>query len=215
MREMKTTCKGWLSAVAGLTLALTTVPNALALCGAPAKTKMGHPTSWTGPMGRAQLMKAAYGARYLEVGEEVQPIVGMWHVLFTAKGNGSDGPPDGASIDNAMIVWHADKTEIMNSGRPPQDGDFCMGIWEEVGKCHYKVNHFAWMGNDTTVPPGGIGIPSGPTHITEDIIVNPDGKTLTGTFTLDAYETTGSVTQVVGTLTGTRITMTTTVEDLM
>jgi hypothetical protein len=45
--------------------------------------------------------------------------------------------------------------------------------------------------------------------------VNPDGKTLTGTFTLDAYETSGSVTQIVGTLTGTRITMTTTVQDLM
>jgi hypothetical protein len=47
-------------------------------------------------------------------------------------------------IDNALVVWHSDYTEIMNSGRPPQDGDFCLGVWEQVGKSKYKLNHFAW-----------------------------------------------------------------------
>jgi hypothetical protein len=104
----------------------------------------------------------------------------------------------------------------MNSGRPAQDGDFCMGVWEEVGRCHYKLNHFAWMGNDTTNAPGGIGNPAGPTRIVEDVTVSPDGKHYSGTFTLDAYDTSFNQTaHIVGVLNGTRITMGTTVNDLM
>src|SRR5580658_1070233 len=124
MREMKTTGKWWLPAMAGLALALMTVPNALATCGQPATKE--HPASWDVSPGGAQLT-AALGGNFRTVGEEVEPIVGMWHVTFTAQGNGSAGPPDKTPIDNAMIVWHADHTEIMNSGRPPQDGSFCMG----------------------------------------------------------------------------------------
>lgn len=56
------------------------------------------------------------------------PIVGMWKVAFLAKGNtGLDAPPDGTPIDSAIVQWHADGTEIMNSGRPAQDGNFCLG----------------------------------------------------------------------------------------
>jgi hypothetical protein len=62
-----------------------------------------------------------------EVDEPGASIVGMWHVTFTAKGN-SEGPPDNTPIDNAVVVWHSDRTEIMNSGRPAQDGDFCLGV---------------------------------------------------------------------------------------
>jgi hypothetical protein len=49
-------------------------------------------------------------------------IVGFWKVAFTARGNSDI--PDGAPIDSALVVWHNDGTEIMNSGRPPQDGNF-------------------------------------------------------------------------------------------
>ena len=138
----------WLPAMSGLALALITIPNAMADCGSVGKT--AHPARWEGPSERARLMLAE---------EEVAPIVGMWHVRFTAEGN-KEGPPDGTLIDNAMVTWHSDKTETMNSGRPPQDGNFCMGVWEEVGKCKYKLNHFAWSDLDTTNAPGGIGKPS-------------------------------------------------------
>src|ERR1700739_3757370 len=103
-----------------------------------------------------------------QVADTVEPIVGMWHVTFTAEGN-SAGPPDGTSIDNAIVVWHGDHTEIMNSGGPPQDGDFCLGVWKKVGKCKYKLNHFAWGGNDTTNASTGIGTPAGPAHIVEEV----------------------------------------------
>jgi hypothetical protein len=214
MRKMKTTCRWWLPAVAGFTLALMTVPNALAGCGQP--TKMGHPASWNVPSGRPQLTMAAFAGGFRNVNDAVEPIVGMWHVTFTAQGNGSAGPPDKTPIDNAVVVWHSDKTEIMNSGRPPQDGDFCLGVWEAVGGCQYKVNHFAWAGYDTTNAPEGIGKPAGPTHITEDVMLSADGKSYSGSFTLDAYDTSFNLTtHIVGVIKGTRITMSTTVDDLM
>jgi hypothetical protein len=46
--------------------------------------------------------------------------------------------------------------------------------------------------------------------------VCPDGKSYSGTFTLDAYDTSFNLTtHIVGVLNGTRITMGTTVNDLM
>jgi hypothetical protein len=150
-----------------------------------------------------------------QAADTVAPIVGMWHVVFTAEGN-SEGPPDGTPIDNAIIVWHGDGTEIMNSGRPPQDGDFCMGIWKKVGPNQYKVNHFAWGGNDTTNAPGGIGNPTGPTQIIEAVTLSADGNCFSGTFSLRATDTAGNTTAfILGTITGTRVTMETTIPELL
>lgn len=100
-------------------------------CGTP--TAKLHEQAWRLGDPTALLIQAA---------DTVDPIVGMWHVMFTAEGN-SEGPPDGTPIDNALVVWHADGTEIMNSGRPPQDGDFCMGVWKKAGPNRYHLNHFA------------------------------------------------------------------------
>jgi hypothetical protein len=145
----------------------------------------------------------------------LDPIVGMWHVTFTAQGN-SGGPPDGTQIDSAMVVWHGDGTEIMNSGRPAQDGDFCMGIWTKTGKATYHLNHFAWGGNDTTNAPAGIGNPTGPTRVTETLTLSADGNSYTGTFTLKATDPTGKTTAyIVGVIAGTRVTMDTTIEELL
>jgi hypothetical protein len=149
------------------------------------------------------------------VHDDADPIVGMWHVTFTAKGN-ELGPPDGTPIDNALVTWHSDGTELMNSARPPQDGNFCMGIWKKAGKNTYKLNHFAWLANDTANAPSGIGNPQGPTRIFEEVTLSPDGKHYTGTFTLDAYDTDGNqVAHIVGVIAGTRITLHTTVPDLL
>jgi hypothetical protein len=136
-------------------------------------------------------------------------IVGMWHVILTAKGN-AEGPPDGTPLDNALAVWHSDKTEIMNSARPPQDGNFCMGVWEKTGRSTYKLNHFAWLGNDTANAPSGIGNPSGPTHIVQNVILSRDGDHYSGTFAVDVYDTSNNVVaHVVGVLSATRITVNT------
>jgi hypothetical protein len=139
----------------------------------------------------------------------------MWHVTFTAWGN-EPGPPDGTPIDNALVTWHSDGTELMNSARPPQDGDFCMGVWKRTGVNKYKLNHFAWLANDSANAPGGVGNPTGPTRIFEEITLGPDGKHYTGKFTLDAYDTLGNqVAHIVGNIAATRITLSTTVGDLL
>ena len=89
--------------------------------------------------------------------------MGMWHVIFTAKTSFGKDIPD-TVIDNALAVWHSDKTEIMNSVRAPQDGNFCLGVWEKTGRSTYYLNHFPWFSNefpnDTN---NGIGMPVGPT----------------------------------------------------
>jgi hypothetical protein len=153
-------------------------------------------------------------ASLLYVSDDAGPIVGMWHVKFIAKGNEA-GPPDGTEIDNALVTWHADHTETMNSGRPAQDGQICMGVWKRTGWSTYRLNHFAWGSNDTTNAPYGIGNPSGPTRFTENVTVSPDGNRYHGTFTLDAYDTSGNLsTHIVGTVEATRITVSTTVPDI-
>jgi hypothetical protein len=183
------------------------VPHIQAQCGRQ-PAKLAHPASYRLQEGNARLIRT--GSE-----DDAAPIVGMWHVTFTAEGN-TPGPPDGTPIDNAIVVWHSDKTEIMNSARPPQDGDFCLGVWEQTGKNTYKLNHFAWLANDTANAPAGIGNPSGPTRFVEELTLGPDGNHFLGRFTLDAHDTSGNVTtHIVGVIKGTRITMSTTVGDLL
>jgi hypothetical protein len=122
---MKTNWKLWapVAGVFAFTLAIT--PGAMASCGPGAP--LAHPTGLPMSTGQGRIVLAS---------DDTAPIVGMWHVKFTAEGNGS-ALPDGTLIDDALIVWHSDNTEIMNSKRPPQDGDFWMGVWEQTGKSTY------------------------------------------------------------------------------
>jgi hypothetical protein len=181
--------------------------KAFAACGEYSKAKAGAsllPQSWGGR-----------SASFLPISDDVDAtIVGMWHATFTAKTvNGS--PIPNTVIDNALVVWHRDKTEIMNSVRPPQDGNFCMGVWEKTGDT-YRLNHFAWFGNDTANAPSGIGNPAGPTQIVEEVTLSPDGKNYSGTFTLTAYDTSGHVAvTLTGVIAATRITLHTNVPDLL
>ena len=181
--------------------------KAFAACGEYSKAKASAsllPQSWGGR-----------SASFLPISDDDDDtIVGMWHATFTAKTvNGS--PIPNTVIDNALVVWHRDKTEIMNSVRPPQDGNFCMGVWEKTGDT-YRLNHFAWFANDTANQPSGIGNPSGPTQIVEEVTLSRDGKQYSGTFTLTAYDTSGHVAVTfTGVIAATRITLHTNVPDLL
>jgi hypothetical protein len=148
------------------------------------------------------------GSLLLVSEESNNSIVGMWKFTLTAQGNtGPGAPPDGVPLDIGFTQWHSDGTEIINSGRPPQDGNICLGVWEKTGKSRYKFNHFA-TGYDTANAPTGIGNPTGPTHIVGDVIVSRDGKHYAGTFTLDAYDTSNTlIAHLVGVITATRITV--------
>lgn len=193
----------------GLTAMVLTL-QAKAECGNLKGLKPGaalHPQSFEGGnyFGAASLLMIS--------DHDQESIVGMWKVTLTAMGN-PGGPPDGLVLDSAFTQWHSDGTEIMNSSRPPQDGDICLGVWERTGRSRYKLNHFT-LGYDTANAPSGIGNPTGPTHIVEDVLVSRDRNHYVGTFVLDAYDLSGNVTHVVGLLSATRITVHTQVGDLL
>jgi hypothetical protein len=208
---MRTSHRRLVPALGALVFAWAMIPSALAQCGMP--TKLAKPAAWHPQMGGAQVMRTAMGGDE----EEGPSIVGMWHVTFTANTSNKNNIPD-TVIDNALAVWHADKTEIMNSIRPPQDGNFCLGVWEQIGRSKYYLNHFPWFSNqfpnDTN---NGIGEPVGPTRITETITLGPDCNHFSGTFTLDAFDTTGKidVQSFTGVVTGIRVTTSTTIPDLL
>ena len=126
-------------------------------------------------------------------------IVGLWSVQFVSEG--SEGIPDGAVIDQGYATWHSDGTEIMNSGRPPITGSFCMGVWKSTGRFTYKLNHFAlsWDPTGTTFV--------GPGNIRENLTLDHGGDSYSGTFTIDQYDTNGNLlAHVQGNVTGQRIT---------
>ena len=112
-------------------------------------------------------------------------IVGLWKIKFTSKGNTGIGIPDGAPIDDGYATWHSDGTEIMNSGRVPKTGNFCMGVWKRTGRSTYKLNHFAlsWDPTGTTL--------IGPANIKEEITLDGNENSYSGTFTIDQYDTEG------------------------
>ncbi len=127
------------------------------------------------------------------------PIVGLWKFAFTAS--------DGSSIDWGFQTWHSDGTEITNSGgRPAENGNFCMGVWQQVNG-GYRLNHWAiaWGGppnNDLTVLAGLV-------NIREMVYINQAGNAMSGTVTEELYAPDG-ITPITslgnGTVSGTRIT---------
>ncbi|HET7222339.1 MAG TPA: hypothetical protein VFI81_04005 [Rhodanobacteraceae bacterium] len=144
----------------------------------------------------------------------LEPIAGLYEVTMTAEGNGPTGLPDGALVDHAYVVWHADGNEIMNSGRPAADANFCMGTWAQTGARTYKLNHFmlSWAQN---VDVNGIAVDNtfvGPASIQETVTLSPDGSSYTGTFVLTQYDMSYNIIlpggiPIKGNVTGTRKTI--------
>jgi hypothetical protein len=127
-------------------------------------------------------------------------IVGLWKFSFVAHGNPS-GPPDGTPIDAGFATWHADGTELMNSGRSPRSSSFCMGVWKRTGPFSVKLNHWALSWSDD----GGAFV--GPANIREELTLDAGGNSYHGTFSIDQYDASGSTVlgHVVGTVSATRI----------
>ena len=141
----------------------------------------------------------------------------MWHTSFTANTT-NDAPIPDTQIDKSLVVWHSNHPEIMNSGRPPQDGDLCLSVWEQTGRSDYKLNHCAWTSNNYApgTAEGVVGPPVGPVHYTKSVALSPDGKHYVGRFTLKDYDVSGNLlVSFSGVVKGTRITINTLVADLM
>jgi hypothetical protein len=205
---MKTNWKQWALALGTFALTLATAPDALAACGSM-NLPLAHPSGLHLQYGNARLMPTAL----LNINDDFRDdvsIVGMWHVVFTGDTmtGGSYTLPQ--PFDNSVVVWHSDGTEIMNSSRPAQDGNFCMGVWQRTGNREYFLNHIPWQGNDPS------GNPQGGAQLLEQITLSPDGNYYSGKFSFQAYDIKGNPTlAVTGTLTATRITPSTPFSSLL
>lgn len=191
---MKLNGTTWAGTLAALTLSLFALPYAHAGCGP--RSPMATPSAYRPPLAHPSLRLAGFEP------EEHSSIVGFWHVKFISKGSGKLAP-DGAEIDAGYAQWHSDHTEVMNSaGRSPLTGDFCLGVWKQVGERTYKLNHFAgaWDANGMNL--------IGPANIQETVTVDRDGDSFHGTFTIDQYTEAGNLAaHLQGKITGTRITV--------
>jgi hypothetical protein len=194
-----------------LALASAMVPGAVAECGLP--SRLIKPMAWQPQSRGAQptLLRTAFDA------DDEGSIVGMWHVLLTAHTMNGQAIPN-TVIDNSLAVWHRDGTEIMNSLRPAQDGNFCLGVWKRTGQRSYLLNHIPWGGNvfDPAAPPDAIGAPQAGVQILENVTLSADGDSYSGTFTLQAYDTAGNVyASFSGTVSAKRVTTSTPFSDLL
>jgi hypothetical protein len=150
-------------------------------------------------------------ASLLLVQDSTEPVVGMWHVTFIAKGN-PNGPPDGTTVDNTLSHWHSDGTEMTLSSRPPASGDVCLGVWKKIGDRHYRLNHYG-IGFDPATDPN---TPLGFGNIRQDIVVSADGKTFQGTFSIRQYDSSGNLlVEIKGLLHGALVNINTTTGDLL
>jgi hypothetical protein len=204
---MRSRDRSFVTILGVMVLPLVMLPSAFAQCGMPTKPMSWHPKNGAQ---RPSLVRTA-------LDENGEPsIVGMWHVVFTAQT--MNGAPFSGVIDNAVAQWHSDGTEIMNSARPAQDGNFCLGVWKRTGSRTYLLNHIPWQGNvfDPMAPPDTIGAPQDGVQIIEKIILSPDGNSYSGTFTLNAYDSSGHVyTSFSGVISAKRITPDTPFTDLL
>jgi hypothetical protein len=176
-----------LTAIGGLSIVTAVSSPALAGCGMPAVKQPGA-------------IKTASSTPVAEGPD----IVGLWQFTFTSTGNAGLGIPDGAALDQGYAQWHSDGTEIMNSGRDPVTGSFCLGTYSNDGKRTYSLNHFAlsWDNTGAFCKPtaGATNCFVGPANIREEVTVNPQGDTYTGHVSITQYDNDN---HVMFTLTGT------------
>jgi hypothetical protein len=155
-------------------------------------------------------MRAALGNGGFDEDGDGAAIVGFWHEHFISDGVTSGIPggiPKGAEVDAGYSQWHSDGTEILNSaGRAPDTTNFCLGVWQKVGTSKYLLNHFATSWDPTKGANGLVG----PANIREEVTLASDGQSFSGTFTINQYDEMGNkLVHIQGTITGTRITVST------
>ena len=171
-----------LAAFGALALA---APAAWAGCGAEISKA---PASWEG--GKVN----SSDARLIRVASNGTPsMVGLWSVTFSG----------GVPPDWGYSEWHSDGTEIMNSGgHTAATGNFCLGVWAQVGPFTYKLNHYALAYNpaaDPTHPENG-GALANRISIQETVTIDQRGNDFAGSVVEIVYGPTGN--QVAGPFNG-------------
>ncbi len=131
-------------------------------------------------------------------------IVGLWKFEMISKStpNHTNPMPDGTLIDFGTAAWHGDGTEMQTSGiRNPSDGDVCQGVWEQVDRSTFVLNHYALAWTNGTY--------TGPVNIRARVTVDPLGQSYSGQFVTVVYLASATAghefdeTTVLATITGT------------
>jgi len=153
-----------------------------------------------------------------DFGHEEASIVGLWRVKVLSVGNQAAGIPDGAVLDQGFSAWHSDGTEILNSGRDPVTGSFCLGAWKQTGRSSFKLSHYAMSWTGLTVDAKGnivvdpktkqpLNALVGTANILEEVTVDEGKNAFQGTYSVDQFDTTGkSLLRLTGHITGVRVT---------
>jgi hypothetical protein len=178
-----------LAAVALFTVAFT-APGAYAGCGQIEGIKGGA---------IKMPMLSGAGSRMADLGDgapgqdSAQPIVGLWHVVYTA-GN--------AIFGVSLKEWHSDGTEFENIAHSPAIGNICFGVWKPVASHTVRLHHTGWLFSEQ-------GELTGSFTNDETDIVDEDGMTYKGSFVFKTYDTNGKLTgvEVSGTIAAQRITV--------
>ena len=104
-------------------------------------------------------------------------MVGLWYVQYTD----SHGNPFYVAFD----MWHADGTEWETSFGDPRTGNYCLGVWTQVGPRTVQLSHVAWVYNPD-------GTPAGYFTLAETDTISRKGDSYTGTFDYKQYDVNGN-----------------------
>jgi hypothetical protein len=171
-------------AVAGLLFAAS---SASAACGSFSQMVSRSPI-------KMPMLAAAGGEEEAYSPGPHDPIVGLWHVVYTANGS---------VFNETLDQWHSDGTEFENAFLAPAQGNICFGVWKATGPHSVRLHHIGW-----TFDPTSTGTANGTFTLDETNTVSKDCNSYTGTFTFRTYDLKGNPNpEVTGTIAATRITV--------
>lgn len=117
-------------------------------------------------------------------------IAGLWHVTYTTS--------DNQLFQESFDMWHSDGTELETANVNPIPGNFCVGVWKQVGS-EIHLHHVGW-GFDN------LGDLVGPFTVDSVVVLGDRGNSYSGSFDFKLYDTSGNLLQeVTGTILATRI----------
>ena len=175
------------------TLAVTSLlfaaTSARAACGSFSRVVSGSPIKMP--------MLAAAGGDEEFSKDSRDPIVGLWHVVYTMSG--------GKVFNETLDQWHSDGTEFENAFLAPAQGNICFGVWKPTGSRSVRLHHVGWTFDATS----NTATATGTFTLDEENTVSSDGKSYTGTFTFKTFDLNGDQGPevVTGTIAATRITV--------
>lgn len=117
-------------------------------------------------------------------------IAGLWHATYTTS--------DNQLFQESFDMWHLDGTELESANVNPIGGNFCLGVWKQLGS-QIRLHHVGWAFDN-------VGNLVGPFTVDQTDVLGVQGNSYTGSFEFKLYDTSGNLLQeVTGTIAAIRI----------